>query len=454
MEVNSHLTVVRWEGEACLREYLKYLIKIDRVVKLFFDNRVMRALVQAAPALKELALLGKITSGPRRIGPPLPYDELVVDCYATGHFRALWRAPVGLAEAIPFGPMGEQSRSIVEVIRNPAETKIYVVALPEDLPVTEGLELARDVESELGQRATIVLNRWLESPLDLAKLKTFEGHAFADYLAILLARQTSARETLARSGREVITLPWIFAAKDRRPNPAAGAAVGVQMIAALKAHRVLICAGTGGVGKTSLSASLGVLAANAGLRTLVLTIDPAHRLAQSLGIEDQPGQDVAVAGVPGLSASMIDPRIEFNAFVLGALDNALAEGLLKNRLYQQLASNLNGSQEFTSLVRLLKAARDPRYDLIILDTPPTQNAVDFLRAPDRLCALFQDTVIGWFANPVAETGWIKRTLHRGTRLVTSALEGVTGSTFIAELKDFFTHISHLRGQISGRQRRR
>jgi anion-transporting ArsA/GET3 family ATPase len=172
-------------------------------------------------------------------------------------------------------------------------------------------------------------------------------------------------------------------------------------------------------------------------------------LAQSLGIENQPGLDVAVAGVPGLSASMIDPRLEFNAFVLGSLDNVLAEGLLKNRLYQQLASNLNGSQEFTSLVRLLKAARDPRYDLIILDTPPTQNAVDFLRAPDRLCALFQDTVIGWFANPGEETGWIKRTIHRGTRLVTSALEGVTGSTFIAELKDFFTHISHLRGQISG-----
>src|SRR5262249_44880493 len=73
-QVSSHLTVVRWEGEACLREYLHHLIKIERVVKLFFDNKVMRALVQAAPALKELALLGKVTSGPRRIGPPLPYD--------------------------------------------------------------------------------------------------------------------------------------------------------------------------------------------------------------------------------------------------------------------------------------------------------------------------------------------------------------------------------------------
>lgn len=219
------------------------------------------------------------------------------------------------------------------------------------------------------------------------------------------------------------------------------------MIDLLKRHRVLICAGTGGVGKTSLSASLGVLAAQAGVRTLVLTIDPAHRLAQALGIEAHPGEDVPVTAVSGLSACMIDPRREFDQFVLGSVDNVVAKSLFENRLYQQLVSNLNGSQEFTSLVRLLTAARDERYDLIILDTPPTQNAVDFLRAPERLNALFQDSVIGWFANTHERDGFLKRTLSRGTRLVTSALEAVTGGTFIAELKDFFTHIAHLRGRI-------
>lgn len=216
----------------------------------------------------------------------------------------------------------------------------------------------------------------------------------------------------------------------------------------LKRHKVLICSGTGGVGKTSLSASLGVLAAQNGLKTLVLTIDPAHRLAQALGIEKQAGVDVPVQAVPNLSASMIDPRREFDEFVLGSVESGIAKGLFNNRLYQQLAGNLNGSQEFTSLVRLLKSVRSREYDLVILDTPPTQNAVDFLKAPDRLYALFQDTVIGWFAHPHANESFIKRTLHRGTRLVTSALEAVTGSVFIAELKDFFSHISHLRGKIA------
>ncbi len=213
-------------------------------------------------------------------------------------------------------------------------------------------------------------------------------------------------------------------------------------------RKILICAGTGGVGKTSLSASLGLLAARAGRRTLVLTIDPAQRLAQALGIDRRPGEEVDVPGVPGLSAVMIDPRREFDEFVLGAVDKGIAKGLFENPLYQQLVGNLNGSQEFTSLVKLLNCVNSGRYDLVILDTPPTQNAVDFLKAPDRLYALFQDTVIGWFANPQRNEGWIKRTLHRGTKLVTAALERATGSKFILELKDFFEHISHLKGRIA------
>ena len=213
-------------------------------------------------------------------------------------------------------------------------------------------------------------------------------------------------------------------------------------------RKVLVCAGTGGVGKTTLAATLGIIAARAGRKTLVLTIDPAQRLAQALGLDKKIGVDVAVPSVPGLWASLIDPSREFDEFVLGSIDKGLARELFNNRLYQQLSNNLSGSQEFTSLVRLLNSVRSGQYDLVILDTPPTQNAVDFLKAPERLHALFQETVISWFADPSAGEGWIKRAIHRGTRLVTQALEAVTGSSFIAELKDFFSHISHLRGRVS------
>lgn len=208
--LTSHLSVARWDGANCLRDYLHHLLKIETVVKLFFDNKVMRALVQSAPALKELAILGKVTSGPRHVGPPMPYDELVIDAYATGHFRALWRAPMGLAEAIPFGPMGEQSRSIISVLKNPELTKFYVVMIPEELPVTEGLELARDIQAELEQSPQLILNRWLECPLSPEKLNRFSGHEFADYLMSLLERQKALDAQIAPRGFHKLTLPWIF----------------------------------------------------------------------------------------------------------------------------------------------------------------------------------------------------------------------------------------------------
>lgn len=208
--INSHLSVTRWEGEDCLREYLRYLIKIETVVKLFFDNKIMKALVQAAPALRELALLGKLTSGPRKIGPAMPYDEIVVDGYSTGHFRALWRAPMGLAAAIPFGPMGEQSRSITAVLQNPELTRFHVVMIPEDLPVTEGLELARDIQAEMEQTPHLVLNRWLDCPLSLQQVMKFQGHEFADYLATLLERQKRSKDLAQTRGLPLRVLPWLF----------------------------------------------------------------------------------------------------------------------------------------------------------------------------------------------------------------------------------------------------
>lgn len=209
VHINTHLEVARWEGETCLREYLHHLLKIEQVVKLFFDNKVMKALIQAAPALRELALLGKVTSGPRKVGPAFPYDELVVDAYSTGHFRALWRAPVGMAEAIPYGPMGEQSRSIIQTLKDPKQTRIYVTVIPEEMPVTEGLELARDIQAELEQTPHLIFNRRLESPLKQSQLKPFAGHEFAQYLGQLLDRQESA---LAQIGGRypMLQLPWVF----------------------------------------------------------------------------------------------------------------------------------------------------------------------------------------------------------------------------------------------------
>lgn len=157
--VEPNLWVSRWQGEDCLKEYLGYLLKVRQIADLFFENRVMKALVNSAPALKELAISGKLSSGPRKVGPEMPYDDIVLDAYATGHFKALMNASVGMSEAIGFGPMGEQSRDISEVLSRSDITEVYIVALPEELPVKESLELSQFLKSQFGLRAKIILNK-------------------------------------------------------------------------------------------------------------------------------------------------------------------------------------------------------------------------------------------------------------------------------------------------------
>ena len=156
--LEKNLCLAIWEGEACLREYLQYLFKLSRLVDLFFDNRIMQALVHGAPGLKELALTGKITSRERRVGPELPFDEIVVDAYSTGHFLALLAAPPAMAEAISFGPMGAQSRGIQQVLSSEG-CRYLVVVTPEELPLTEGHELAHAIQRQVGRSPLIVKNR-------------------------------------------------------------------------------------------------------------------------------------------------------------------------------------------------------------------------------------------------------------------------------------------------------
>ncbi|MCC7405296.1 MAG: ArsA family ATPase [Bdellovibrionales bacterium] len=219
-------------------------------------------------------------------------------------------------------------------------------------------------------------------------------------------------------------------------------------------HKVIICAGTGGVGKTTLSACLGILAARAGKRVLVLTIDPARRLADALGIDTVNDEEVPVAlgGVSGqLSAAMINPASIFDRFIQRAASRKeLADRILKNSLYRQMSTTLSGSQEFTSLERLLTAVDSGQFDLVILDTPPAQHAVDFLYAPQKIYALFQNAITQWFVQGPRSKGLLQGLFQRGTKTALAALEKVTGAHFIRELSDFFEGVAEIQGEVSGR----
>ncbi|MGL6109251.1 MAG: ArsA family ATPase [Rubrivivax sp.] len=222
------------------------------------------------------------------------------------------------------------------------------------------------------------------------------------------------------------------------------------MRAIIESHRVIVCAGSGGVGKTTISAALGVAAAKMGKRVLVLTIDPARRLATALGI-DSSADEVRVPGQKyrgQLWAGTIDSARIFADYIeRHASDRKTAERLFKNSLYRQMSTTLSGSQEFTSLSRLHDAATGGNYDLVILDTPPAVHAVDFLRAPDRLNAVFDTAIVSLFMGRTTGLGLVATAWKQGMKLYLAALTRLTGSAFVGALSDFFSAIDAMAPDI-------
>lgn len=219
--------------------------------------------------------------------------------------------------------------------------------------------------------------------------------------------------------------------------------------------KILVCVGNGGVGKTTMAAAMGVQAAQQGKKVLVLTIDPAKRLATTLGIEG--AKDIV--RVPDqnfkgeLFASVVDHKKTFDDFVLrAAAKSESAKKLFENRLYQQLSTSLSGSQDFTALEKLYSSYESGEFDLIILDTPPAKHAIDFLNAPQKLSVLFNDKVARWFRESKNKSagGLLLNLLNTGTKQVLSIMETVTGSELLRELSDFFLSIEQWQERLEAR----
>ena len=221
-----------WSGETSLREYVLFYLRMERLYSLFFENKVMRALVNVAPGLSEIAILGKITSGLRKVGPPLEYDTIVVDCYATGHALALFQAPRGMSQAIGFGPMGHHSREIDAILRDPRLCAYVAVTLLEELPVSETMEFSHALEKDLGVKADIVANKIVTPPVSDSELERLASEnlgglsEFSAYLKYLDLRQkTFMRELEADGNRVVRAIPLIFSAEPKFLVAATGEAL-------------------------------------------------------------------------------------------------------------------------------------------------------------------------------------------------------------------------------------
>jgi anion-transporting ArsA/GET3 family ATPase len=226
----------------------------------------------------------------------------------------------------------------------------------------------------------------------------------------------------------------------------------------LEGKDICICAGSGGVGKTTTSAAIALGMAARGLRVCVLTIDPAKRLADSLGMKELGNeaervdpelferQGVEMKGE--LWAMMLDAKATFDELVARqAPDEESRDRVLENRIYQQISSALAGSQEYMAMEKLFELHTEGRFDLLVLDTPPTRNALDFLDAPRRLTQFIEGRSLRVFMKP---TGLAARVAGRGASAALSVLKRIVGFDLIADLAEFFNAFS---GMVDGFQAR-
>jgi anion-transporting ArsA/GET3 family ATPase len=215
--------------------------------------------------------------------------------------------------------------------------------------------------------------------------------------------------------------------------------------------KIIICCGSGGVGKTTTSAAVAVRAAEAGRKVVVLTIDPARRLAQSLGLGELDNTPRPVQGIDGsrggsLDAMMLDMKRTFDDVVLAHSTPDKAETLLRNPFYEALSSSFSGTQEYMAMERLgqlhEQSERDGSWDLIIVDTPPARSALDFLDAPEHLSSLLDGRFLRILLAPARGPF---RLMSVGFNLVTSALNKVLGSQILRDLQTFVAAFEALFG---------
>jgi len=207
--------------------------------------------------------------------------------------------------------------------------------------------------------------------------------------------------------------------------------------------RIIVCCGSGGVGKTTTAAAIGLRAAERGRQVCVLTVDPARRLAQSMGLTSLDNTPRLVDGIDdeargSLHAMMLDMKRTFDEIVEAHADPARAAQILANPFYQSLSSSFAGTQEYMAMEKLGQLRRSDEWDLIVVDTPPSRSALDFLDAPERLGRFLDGRLIRVLTAPVKATRPFGRVINAGLSVMTGALTKLLGAQVLRDAQTFIT----------------
>lgn len=213
--------------------------------------------------------------------------------------------------------------------------------------------------------------------------------------------------------------------------------------------RIIVCCGSGGVGKTTTAAALGLRAAERGRKVVVLTIDPARRLAQSMGLSELDNTPRVVKGVSGegeLQAMMLDMKRTFDEVVLAHAEPERARAIMENPFYQSLSAGFAGTQEYMAMEKLGQLRAAEEWDLIVVDTPPSRSALDFLDAPNRLGSFLDGRVIRILTAPAKVGGRsAMRFLNAGMGLLTGTLGKIFGAQLLTDVQTFVSAMDSMFG---------
>ena len=215
----------------------------------------------------------------------------------------------------------------------------------------------------------------------------------------------------------------------------------------LDTAKIVVCCGSGGVGKTTTAAALALRAAERGRRTVVLTIDPARRLAQAMGLTELDNTPRAVAGVDGqLDAMMLDMKRTFDDIVVAHAEPAKAAAILQNPFYVALSSSFAGTQEYMAMEKLGQLKASGEYDLVVVDTPPTRSALDFLDAPERLTTFLDGRLVKILLAPAKAGGkaYLK-VVTVGFNVFTSAITRIIGASVLQDVSQFVAALETMFG---------
>jgi anion-transporting ArsA/GET3 family ATPase len=483
------LEVLAISAPEALDDYLREH-GFGRIATRLSKTGVIDVVGTAAPGIDDIVVLGRI----KQLERSGDYDLVVVDGPAAGHAITFLTAASGLAGSVRSGPIRSQADDVLEMLHDGSRCQVVLVSLPEATPVNELIETAYALEDQVGvQLGPVVLNGFdddahlpdceealaaTEGLDDLIRTTLIDAAAF---------RRSRTDMQVAERARllDGLALPVVVLSDRRRAglgpgdiNVLADELVGVvdsgisapsperpehgegrepaghtsdaspNGIAAaqrvLDSASVIVCCGSGGVGKTTTAAVIGLEAARRGRRVVVVTIDPARRLADALGLAD--GLAAApqrittdVTGEGELWAMMLDAAATFDGLVRRhATSPDQIEGILANPFYKNIAGALSGTQEYMAAEVLHQLHADDRFDLVVVDTPPSRNALDFLEAPGVLSRFLDHKVFKLMMLPT-KSGF--KIIATATQPILRAIGKVVGSDVLADSVAFFQAFS-------------